>query len=233
MRNSKDLITDKDDRMFPVRAVFFDLDGTLFNTIPLIVASHQFTFEKVLGWVPSEEAILATIGEPLVTTFARYGEEKRDEMLKVYVDWSVPKTLTHVGVFLDVVPMIEQLRERGFQTGVVTSRRREGMFACLKAFEMLNLFDVLVSVDDTEEHKPKPAPLFFAMDRLSIEDPKQVLYVGDAIHDLECSKNAGAHFAAVSWTAMDKDVIQRGSPDFWLDDAFDLLEKITLIDHDS
>ncbi|HNZ63064.1 MAG TPA: HAD-IA family hydrolase [Bacillota bacterium] len=212
-----------------VRAVLFDLDGTLFNTIPLILASHRHTFGKILGWTPQDEDILATIGEPLVTTFERYGGAKSRQMLREYIDWSVPRTLSHVGLFLGVVPMLEALRERGFKTGIVTSRRGEGMSVCLDAFDMTRLFDVLVSVDDTLEHKPKPAPLFCAMGRLGIRNPRHILYVGDAIHDLECAKNAGALFAAVSWTVMDKEVIRKGGPDFWIDDALDLPHLIRLV----
>jgi pyrophosphatase PpaX len=209
-----------------ISAVLFDLDGTLLNTIPLILATHRHTFNKILGWIPSDEVILATIGEPLVRTFGHYGGEKGPEMFREYFEWSAPRTTSHVGVFLDVIPMIEQLRQEGFKTGIVTSRRGESTFSFLEAFEMLHLFDVIISVDDTKEHKPMPAPLLCAMERLELDTPEQVLYVGDAIHDLKCAQNAGMPFAAVSWTAMDKDELSQASPDFWIDEAFDLLRKV-------
>lgn len=67
-----------------ISAVLFDLDGTLLNTIPLILATHRHTFNKILGWIPSDEVILATIGEPLVRTFGHYGGEKGPEMFREY-----------------------------------------------------------------------------------------------------------------------------------------------------
>ncbi len=222
----------RDGGKIALSAILFDLDGTLLNTIPLILATNRHTFRKVLGRVPPDHEILATIGEPLMTAFKRYSTEKHLEMFREYVEWSALRTITHVGIFLDVVPMIEQLRREGFKTGIVTSRRGESTIAHLEAFEMMHLFDVVVSVDDTDEHKPLPAPLLCAMERLELNVPEHILYVGDTIHDLQCARNAGMPFAAVSWTAMDKDELNRASPDFWLEDAFDLLRRVECIEVD-
>jgi len=43
-----------------VSAVLFDIDGTMIDTVPLIIASHRHTFNEILGWVPSDDEILAT-----------------------------------------------------------------------------------------------------------------------------------------------------------------------------
>ncbi len=228
MRTYGNALATRDGDKIGVSAVLFDLDGTLLNTIPLILATNRHTFEKVLGWVPSDDAILATIGEPLMTAFDRYSKEKSREMFREYVEWSASRTTSHVGIFLDIVPLIKQLRRNGFKTGIVTSRRGESTTEHLKAFEIIHLFDVIVSVDDTEEHKPLPAPLLCAMERLAMDNPDDIIYVGDTIHDLQCARNAGMHFAAVSWTAMDKDALDRAAPDFWLDTPLDLLSKIEL-----
>ncbi|NLA71042.1 MAG: HAD-IA family hydrolase [Clostridiaceae bacterium] len=211
-----------------VSAVMFDLDGTLFDTVPLIMASHRHTFNKILGWVPPDDELLATIGEPLITTFSRYGDQC-DHLMTEYINWSVPKTPTHIALFDGVVPMLETLRERGFKIGVVTARRGEGMMVCLDSFGLTELFDVLISAKDTDRHKPDPAPLLFAMEKLGITQPERVLYVGDTILDLKCALNAGSYFAAVRWTAMDKQAIDSLGPTFWLDRAMDLPDKLRLI----
>ena len=222
-------MTRTDDGRLGVSAVLFDIDGTLINTIPLIMASHRHTFNKILGWIPPDEEILATIGEPLVTTFDRYGRQG-DQLLAEYIDWSVPRTASHSHLFEGVVPMLEELRTAGFLTGIVTSRRCEGMEVCLEAFGLTALFDVLVCAEDTDFHKPDPAPLLLAMDRLGLTRPDQVLYVGDTLGDLGSALAAGCHFSAVGWTAMDKEAIDRMGPDFWLEKALDLPDKLSYID---
>lgn len=219
------------DRKLEVSAVLFDLDGTLINTVPLIMDSHRHTFQKFLGWVPDDRDILATIGEPLVTTFSRYGQ-LGDRMMAEYIDWSVPKTGTHCSLFNGLVPMLEALKAKGFLTGVVTARRCQGLAVCLESFQLEDYFDVLVCAEDTERHKPDPAPILLAMERLAIRRPDRVLYVGDTVHDLASAAGAGALFAAVAWTAMDKEVIDRAGPDFWLEDLADLPDRLTFADPD-
>ncbi|HZK41337.1 MAG TPA: HAD-IA family hydrolase, partial [Clostridia bacterium] len=98
----------------------------------------------------------------------------------------------------------------------------------LEAFDLTDLFQVLVCAEDTDRHKPDPAPLLLAMERLGIQDPGRVLYVGDTVYDLAAARGAGLHFAAVDWTAMDKDEIDLMGPDFWLDHMADLPDRLSL-----
>ena len=182
-----------------VSAVLFDLDGTLMDTVPLILASHQYTFQKVLGWVPDDDEILATIGEPLLTTFQRYSEDW-EVMLDEYVGWSVPKTASHSRLFPGVLSTLQALRARGIQLGVVTARRCDSLRICLEAFDLTDFFQVLICAEDTDRHKPHPAPLLLAMERLGIPQASQLLYVGDTVYDLEAARGAGMPFAVIDWT---------------------------------
>jgi len=211
-----------------VSAVLFDIDGTMIDTVHLIIASHRHTFNEILGWVPSDDEILATVGEPLVTTFARY--DQSDRLLQEYIDWSVPRTVTHCQLFDGIRPTLETLRSQGFLTGVVTARRCDGMHVCLDAFYLNELFDVTVCAEETERHKPEPDPIFLAMERLNIKDPQHILYVGDTVHDLLSVKRAGGHFAAVDWTAMDKEAIEALSPTLWISHFEELPDRLQLVE---
>ena len=210
-----------------VSAVLFDLDGTLMDTVPLILASHQHTIQKVLGWVPDDDENLATIGEPLLTTFQRYSEDW-EVMLDEYIGWSVPKTASHSRLFPGVLSTLQALRARGIQLGVVTARRCDSLRICLEAFDLTDFFQVLICAEDTDRHKPHPAPLLLAMERLGIPQASQLRYVGDTVYDLEAARAAGMPVAAVDWTAMDKDAIDLLGPDFWLDHMGDLPSWLSL-----
>ncbi len=222
------IMTNKACGKIEISTVLFDLDGTLINTVPLIIASHRHAFNKVLGWIPSDEEILSTIGEPLLTTFNRYGEQG-DILMEEYINWSVPRTASHSTLFDGIVPMLETLRTLGFLTGIVTARRCDGMAICLDAFKLTALFDVTVCAEDTSRHKPDPDPILLAMERLGVTRADHVLYVGDTARDLESANRAGSHFAAVGWTAMDRGEIDRLNPTFWLDQAEDLPARLQLV----
>ncbi len=222
------IMTNKASGKIEISTVLFDMDGTLINTIPLIMASHRHAFNKVLGWVPSDEEILSTIGEPLLTTFNRYSEH-RHALMEEYINWSVPRTTSHSALFDGVVPMLEVLRAQGFHTGLVTARRCDGMAVCLDAFDLTALFDVTVCAEDTSRHKPDPDPILLAMARLGVTRADHVLYVGDTARDLESAKRAGSHFAAVGWTAMGREEIERLDPTFWLNCLEDLPARLQLV----
>ncbi|MGI6158053.1 MAG: HAD family hydrolase [Saccharofermentanales bacterium] len=218
-------MTDATARLARIKAVMFDLDGTTFDTVPLIVASHQHAFMEVLGETPSEAWIKGTIGEPLATTFAPYGDDG-ERMMRAYIEWSAPKTADYVRLFPGAVEALRDLRAAGYKTGVVTSRRREGMAMLIDTFDVARLFDVFVCFEDTTKHKPCPEPLWLARDRLGLADAADILYVGDTLHDLQCAHHADCAFAAVRWTAMDREAIDRGRPTIWLDRFGDLVDRL-------
>ena len=211
-----------------VEAIFFDLDGTLVDTIPLIVASHRHTFKKCLGWIPDESTLLSTIGVPLEKTFEEYGKDLADEMLDEYLSWSTPRMSDMVEIFPGVVETLVELKLRGFTLGIVTSRRRAGVDVLMEKYDLERYFSVCVSVNDPERPKPFPDPLNLAMRHAGIVDPSHVLYVGDSVHDIHCANNAGTLSCVVNWTAMDKEELCDLNPTFWIDRMEDLLERVEL-----
>lgn len=211
---------------YPLKAIFFDLDGTLVDTIPLIVASHRHTFEKCLGWIPDEQTILSTIGVPLEKTFEEYGKNRAGEMLEEYLEWSIPRMTDMVEIFPGVVETLTELKSRGFLLGIVTSRRRAGVDVLMEQYDLERYFSVCVSANDPKRPKPYPEPLYLAMRHAGLSEPSRVLYVGDSVHDLHCANNAGTLSCIVGWTAMDKEELRDLDPTFWIDRMDDLLEHV-------
>lgn len=213
-------------RRFPLKAIFFDLDGTLVDTVPLIIASHRHTFKKCLGWIPDETIILSTIGVPLEKTFEEYGKDLAGEMLNEYLSWSIPRMTEMAEIFPGVVETLAELKTRGFILGIVTSRRRDGVDVLMKQYEIGDYFSVCVSANDVKRPKPYPDPLYLAMHHVGVSEPSYVVYVGDSVHDLQCANDAGTLSCAVGWTAMDKEELKAVKPTFWIDRMEDLLERV-------
>ena len=203
--------------------VLFDLDGTLLDTVPFILESHQHAWRTCTGSPGDADRILATIGRPLEHAFDDADASLRPRMCETYLEYNQANNDTSVGIFLGVPRMLDALARLGIRTGIVTSKRRGIALRCLRLFDLEGRFDVLVAKEDTDRHKPWPDPLHFAMERLGESDPARVLYVGDSIHDLKSARNAGMPAAIVDWTRMDREELIEASPDLWVMESDDLV----------
>ncbi|HHU03963.1 MAG TPA: HAD-IA family hydrolase [Fastidiosipila sp.] len=204
-----------------VEAVLFDMDGTLIDTIGLIVAGHEYTWKEHTGAVPPREDILSKIGKPLQQAYPGWEEETPD-MLVTYRNWCAGKTDTHTGLYVGVVPMLEELQKMNFRLGLVSSRFRVGIDDCMRVYGLDDYFEILLAQEDSHGHKPGPEPLLAAAERMSITDMSRILYVGDSVHDVKSAQAAGCLSAVVDWTSMDKDELRALQPDLWIYKASDL-----------
>jgi pyrophosphatase PpaX len=93
---------------------------------------------------------------------------------------------------------------------------------------LLDIFDAFVSMNDTEHHKPDPAPAVLALDRLG-RNAENTLMVGDTLHDIHCAKRAGVISVLVAWSlAVPKDE-QKNVADFVIDTPGELLSFLDVL----
>lgn len=203
-------------------AILYDFDGTLADTVPMIVQSFKEAFKEILGIQKDEAEILSTIGLPLWVAFEAYDEDTQKKLYDAYQRVNERLLPTGVREFPGIHEGLRAVAELGVFQGVVTSKRKEPALFTMQQFDMDKYFDVFVFREDTTDHKPAPDPLFFAAKKLGITDMSRVLYVGDSIHDLKCANNAGADSAAVDWTYMPVDGLKALSPRYWLHDLSEL-----------
>ena len=198
-------------------AVLYDFDGTLVDTIPMIVNSFHFAYKKVLNVRKSDDVIKSTIGLPLWTAFQEYDAETQKALHAAYQEEN-ERLLPHaVEIFDGIESGLRKLKAMGVTQGVVTSKRREPAIFTMKQFNIDSFFDIIVSREDTTEHKTGPAPLLFAAEQLGVSDMRRILYVGDSVHDLRCAHNAGTDSAAVSWTRMPENELRAEYPTYWIE----------------
>jgi pyrophosphatase PpaX len=188
---------------FPV--VLFDLDGTLIDSGPIILASMQHATRTVLGREIAYEELAATVGgQGLVSQMRALDPERVDELVQVYKQHNDPlhETLEAFDDLLDVLP---RLRAGGRRLGIVTAKRHRTVRLALDRFpELAEQFEVVVGYEDTERHKPAPDPVLAALERLGAE-PAAAAYVGDSPFDVQAAKAAGAFAVAVGWGGIHAD----------------------------
>lgn len=208
---------------FP-RAVLFDLDGTLLDSIDLILDSYAHTFAQFDLAAPTREAMLADIGVPLWVVFERLGadRERVHEMIAAYRDFNLLHHDARVAEFPGVADMLQRVRARGCLTALVTSKNRHGALRGLRAMGLFDAIDVVVGADDVARPKPDSEPVTFALTRLGVR-PAEAVFVGDSVHDIASGRAACVRTVAAAWGAMALDSLRAAGADMLIEHPRELM----------
>jgi pyrophosphatase PpaX len=213
--------------MPPIRTVLFDLDGTLIDSVRLILDSYHHTL-AAHGLPPrTDDEWLAGVGTPLTAQFAAWGHDPDtiQALIATYREYNLKHHDRMVTVYPGVVAVVRTLKEEGVATGLVTSKNRTGAVRGLTLVRLEALMDVLVCSDEVENPKPHPEPVEKAV-RLLDADPEATVYVGDSIHDMHSGRAAGVRTAAVLWGPFGRSQLEGARPDYWLERPEDLLTLV-------
>jgi pyrophosphatase PpaX len=207
---------------FPV--CLFDLDGTLIDSGPMIVASMKHAAKTVLERDIPEAVLTAAVGGPGLTAQMRALDPERvDELVAAYREHNEPLH-DELEAFWEVVEVLPRLRAEGRRLGIVTAKRRATVqlaFDRLSGLE--DNFDVVIGAEDTERHKPDPDPILEALARMNAST-EDAAYVGDSPFDVRSAKAAGVYAVAVAWGGIhDAHALVREEPDVLVRHAEELL----------
>jgi pyrophosphatase PpaX len=180
------------------RVVLFDLDGTVVDSGGIILASMRHATRTVLGREFSDDELLANVGGPgLEAQMAALGPGSMAELVRVYREHNEPLHETLVG-FDGIEATLETLRARGHRLGIVTAKRRPTVELAFAQLPLAHLFETVVGGDETDRHKPDPAPLRLALERLGAE-ASDAAYVGDSPYDMGAARAGGLYAVGVTW----------------------------------
>lgn len=192
-------------------AVLFDLDGTVADTVDLIVRSFEHALQTVVGESIPSPHLRRWIGRPLGEVFRPWPEQV-GELKRVYREWNLIYHDELIRPYPGMAQLLAELRTSGTTTGVVTSKRRATAQMSLDSLGLAGVLAVQVAMEDTTEHKPHPAPLLLGCRRLGIR-PIDTVYVGDAVVDVQAAKAAGLGSIAVTWGAASAEDLRGAGPD--------------------
>ena len=198
-----------------IDVILYDLDGTIQDSVPLIVESFQKAYEIVLGECTRSEADLKSyIGRPLRDSFERHDRETADRLTEAYLEYNMKRMKEGaISLFPGITDGLAKIKSLGYRQGIVTAKRRSSAMVTIELLDIAKYFDTMVFGEDTVRSKPYGDPIVEGAKRLGITDMSRVLYVGDAKSDLLSAKDCGASFALVDWTMMQKDEIGKLGPD--------------------
>lgn len=193
-------------RIQAVKAVLFDLDGTLIDSAPdLAAAADKMRLDRGLASIPYEQyRPMAGAGARgmLGVAFGMAPEHPnflawREEFFSNYETCLTQRTQAFKGI----EELLSSLKLRGLRWGIVTNKSARFTNPLVKQMRLLKDAEVVISGDTTPHAKPHPEPMFEAARRLKIA-PHHCIYVGDDKRDIEAGQAAGMPSLAASWGYM-------------------------------
>jgi pyrophosphatase PpaX len=205
------------------RIILFDLDGTLIDSVRLILDSYHHTLRSH-GLPPrTDEEWLRGLGTPLTVQFSDWSNDPAtlQALIATYREYNLEHHDRMVTVYPGVVDAVAAIRAAGVRTGLVTSKNRSGAIRGLELAGMVRMMDVLVCADEVTNPKPHPEPVEKAVRTLG-GDVRETVYVGDSIHDMQSGRAAGVRTAAALWGPFGRSHLDGAAPDVWLESPSDL-----------
>jgi pyrophosphatase PpaX len=205
----------------------FDLDGTLIDSIRLILDSYHHTLSRHNLPARTDEEWLRGVGTPLHVQFSAWQEspEILEAMIATYRAFNLEHHDRMVTIYPGVLDAVREIKAAGVQTGLVTSKNRHGAMKGLRLVGLEALMDVLVCADEVANPKPHPEPVEKAVALLGAE-PATTVYIGDSIHDMQSGRAAGVRTAAALWGPFKRSHLESAEPDHWLETPADLVDLL-------
>lgn len=205
--------------------VLFDLDGTLIDTNDLIMTSFLYTLDLYYPGKYTKEDLIPHMGEPLYDQMLLFGPERAQELVEVYREHNERVHDELVKEFPGVIDTLSALQGMGIKMAVVTSKMRRTAEMGLRLFGLEKYMDSVICYQDTEKHKPDPAPLVKSMNELGA-DPAKTIMIGDSQYDVLAAHNTGIDSAGVAWSWKGADFLQSFSPTYMIHHMGELLDIV-------
>jgi HAD superfamily hydrolase (TIGR01509 family) len=200
--------------MKKISCIIFDLDGTLANTSKLIYASFRHVARLYTGKIYTDPEILALFGPTEEIAIADLvGKERTEEAVeefhRFYDASHVEMAHGHEGIR----EILAFLKERGILMALFTGKGKRTTLVTLARLGFSGYFDLLVTGDDVENHKPSAEGIHKVLSHYGL-GPDEALMVGDSPVDVIAAREAGVKVAAVLWDTFAQKKTPAPDPDF-------------------
>lgn len=184
-----------------IKTILFDVDGTIIDTEYVMTHSLQKTLLEDLKKEVSIRDLDYILGIPGREAIKRFTNNEQ-EIDKILLRWgeNVLLLANHAQVFSGIEKTLQNLKLKGIQLGIVTSKTRQEMKNEFEGFNLNQYFDIFVTASDTDLHKPSPVPIQMAIDKLNIKKD-ETIYIGDSLYDMKSAKACGIAFGLAKWGA--------------------------------
>lgn len=213
--------------------IIFDLDGTLIDTNDIILRSFRSTFDRHFPEVEvTDEQLHSFIGPTLQQTFSDYTKDPFviQDMINSYREFYVEYEIGNFQIYPDVLEVVQDLKDKNYNLAILTSKFKVAAWPSFTHYNLDQLFDVFVSLDDVEFPKPHKNAVETVLSHFP--EHKGAIMIGDNQGDVMAGNNAGIYSAGVAWSLKGKDHLMKVNPDFMLENMKDIYRVITTIEEE-
>jgi pyrophosphatase PpaX len=210
-------------------AVLLDLDGTLVDTVPLILESVRYAFQD-RDRRPTDAEWIAGIGTPLRVQLVPFTDGP-DDLEAVVARYRVHQRAHHdrmTRAYVGALEAVRTIKDRGHPVAVVTGKLGEPAARTLAFVGLAPFVDALVGSDSCPRHKPDPQPVLLALERLG-RTPGEALFLGDSPIDVRAGNAAGVTSVGALWGACTREALVAAEPHHLLESVEALPALVALL----
>ncbi|MDP4087074.1 MAG: HAD family hydrolase [Bacillota bacterium] len=182
-----------------IKAVIFDFDGTLADTLPVCFFAFKAVFREFDNRELTSEEIKAMFG-PSETGIIRKNLMNTDyeKAIELFYEKYNDEHQSLVQKNEEINNLLMRLKKEGYKLGIYTGKARRSLDISLKCLEMSHFFDVMITGDDVELPKPHPEGINKALAQLNVPY-NEAIFLGDSDADIWAGKQAMIHTIGVQW----------------------------------
>lgn len=211
------------------KAIIFDLDGTLLNTLDDLAASVNFAL-KACGYPQrTTEEVRRFIGNGVIKLMTRatpdgIGEEDFEKCFQTFRSHYLEHMTDTTRPYDGIMELLEKLEEKGIKTAVVSNKLHSGVVGLCNDFFGGRL-TCAFGVEKEEERKPSPLNVFKAFKELEVS-AEEAIYVGDSEVDVQTAINSGLPCIGVTWGFRDKEELLESGAKYIVDEPMEILKLL-------
>ena len=183
--------------MNKIKAVIFDLDGTLGNTLPLCIAAFRQSVEPLINRTVSDEEIIATFGPSEEGTILALAPNHYEKGVADYLKYYDSLHDLCPTPFKGIEEILSDLKNRDIRIAMVTGKGKYSTEISLNRFGLAHFFEIIETGISTGPRKAEAIEL--VLDYFKPLKKEEVIYVGDAPSDILASRRAGVRIIAAAW----------------------------------
>ncbi len=211
------------------KAVIFDLDGTLSDSI----ASIKYCGDRAIapfGYGPFPESDYKYfIGDGVVNLIRRVltasGDKELvhfDEALRLYKEYFAVDCMYQVKPYEGIRELLAQLKKRNIRIAVLSNKPHAQTIDVIETLFGRGYFDVIQGQKEGVPIKPDPGGVFAILEQLGLQ-AEDILYLGDTATDMKTGKSAGAFTLGALWGFRDRRELEESHADAIIEKPLDLL----------